>query len=158
MARQAVVGVFAVLLVAASTGCGSNGGEQEATVAPTVTAIETPTAAIETPTAAIETPTAAPEPSIPDGAVTIINRDQSGSGEYRFDPSELTFKVGQEVTFALVAQTELHTFTVDELGINVFIDPGTTELFTFEFAKAGTYNLICTPHESLGMTGQIVVE
>ena len=144
MARQAVVGVFAVLLVAASTGCGSNGGEQEATVAPTVTAIETPTAA--------------PEPSIPDGAVTIINRDQSGSGEYRFDPSELTFKVGQEVTFALVAQTELHTFTVDELGINVFIDPGTTELFTFEFAKAGTYNLICTPHEFLGMTGQIVVE
>ena len=144
MARQAVVGVFAVLLVAASTGCGSNGGELEATVAPTVTAIETPTAA--------------PEPSIPDGAVTIINRDQSGSGEYRFDPSELTFKVGQEVTFALVAQTELHTFTVDELGINVFIDPGTTELFTFEFAKAGTYNLICTPHESLGMTGQIVVE
>ena len=151
MARQAVVGVFAVLLVAASTGCGSNGGELEATVAPTVTAIETPTATIET-------PTAAPEPSIPDGAVTIINRDQSGSGEYRFDPSELTFKVGQEVTFALVAQTELHTFTVDELGINVFIDPGTTELFTFEFAKAGTYNLICTPHESLGMTGQIVVE
>ena len=144
MARQAVVGVFAVLLVAASTGCGSNGGELEATVAPTVTAIETPTAA--------------PEPSIPDGAVAIINRDQSGSGEYRFDPSELTFKVGQEVTFALVAQTELHTFTVDELGINVFIDPGTTELFTFEFAKAGTYNLICTPHESLGMTGQIVVE
>ena len=144
MTRQTVVGVFTVLLAAASAACGSNGGEQEATVAPTVTAIETPAAA--------------PEPSIPDGAVTVINRDQSGSGEYRFDPSELTFKVGQEVTFALVAQTELHTFTVDELGIDVFIDPGTTELFTFEFAKAGTYNLICIPHESLGMTGQIVVE
>ena len=144
MSRQTVVGVFAVLLAAASAACGSNGGEQEATVAPTVTAIETPAAA--------------PEPSIPDGAVTVINRDQSGSGEYRFDPSELTFKVGEEVTFALVAQTEFHSFTVDELGINVFIDPGTTELFTFEFAKAGTYNLICIPHESLGMTGQIVVE
>ena len=144
MSRQTVVGVFAVLLAAASVACGSNGGEQGATVAPTVTAIETPAAA--------------PEPSIPDGAVTVINRDQSGSGEYRFDPSELTFKVGQEVTFALVAQAELHTFTVDELGINVFISPGTTELFTFEFAKAGTYNLICIPHESLGMTGQIVVE
>ena len=128
MSKQTVVGVFAVLLAAASAACGSNGGEQEATVAPTVTAIETPAAA--------------PEPSIPDGAVTVINRDQGGSGEYRFDPSELTFKVGEEVTFALVAQTELHTFTVDELGINVFIDPGTTELFTFEFAKAGTYNLI----------------
>ena len=144
MSKQTVVGVFAVLLAAASAACGSNGGEQEATVAPTVTAIETPAAA--------------PEPSIPDGAVMVINRDQSGSGEYRFDPSELTFKVGEEVTFALVAQTEFHTFTVDELGINVSIDPGTTELFTFEFAKAGTYNLICIPHEFLGMTGQIVVE
>ena len=144
MSRQTVVGVFAVLLAAASAACGSNGGGQEATIAPTVTAIETPVAA--------------PEPSIPDGAVTVINRDQSGSGEYRFDPSELTFKVGEEVTFALVAQTELHSFTVDELGVNVFIAPGTTELFTFEFAKAGTYNLICIPHESLGMTGQIVVE
>ena len=107
---------------------------------------------------AIETPAAAPEPSMPDDSVKIINRDQSGSGEYRFDPSELTFKVGQEVTFALVAQTEFHTFTVDELGIDVSIDAGTTELFTFEFANAGTYNLICIPHESLGMTGQIVVE
>ena len=144
MSRQIVVGVFVVLLAAASAACGSNGGEQEATVAPTVTAIETPAAA--------------PEPSIPDGAVTVINRDQGGSGEYRFDPSELTFKVGEEVTFALVAQTELHTFTVNELGINVFIYPGTTELFTFEFAKAGTYNLICILHASLGMTGQIVVE
>ena len=144
MSRLTVVSVFAVLLVAVSAACGSNGGEQEATATPGVTAIETPAAA--------------PEPSIPDDSVKIINRDQSGSGEYRFDPSELTFKVGQEVTFALVAQTEFHTFTVDELGIDVSIDAGTTELFTFEFANAGTYNLICIPHESLGMTGQIVVE
>ena len=144
MSRLTVVSVFAVLLVAVSAACGSNGGEEEATATPGVTAIETPAAA--------------PEPSIPDDSVKIINRDQSGSGEYRFDPSELTFKVGQEVTFALVAQTEFHTFTVDELGIDVSIDAGTTELFTFEFANAGTYNLICIPHESLGMTGQIVVE
>ena len=144
MSRLTVVSVFAVLLVAVSAACGSNGGEQEATATPGVTAIETPAAA--------------PEPSIPDDSVKIINRDQSGSGEYRFDPSELTFKVGQEVTFALVAQTEFHTFTVDGLGIDVSIDAGTTELFTFAFAKAGTYNLICIPHESLGMTGQIVVE
>ena len=48
MSRQTVVGVFAVLLAAASVACGSNGGEQGATVAPTVTAIETPAAAPET--------------------------------------------------------------------------------------------------------------
>ena len=144
MTRTLTFLVLLFLLVGGSSACGSNGGEQEATAAPVVTAIESPAAALE--------------PSIPDGAVKVINRDQSGSGEYRFDPSELTFKVGQEVTFALFAQTEFHTFTVDELGIDVSIDAGTTELFTFEFAKAGTYKLICIPHETLGMTGQIVVE
>ena len=144
MTRTLTFLVLLFLLVGGSSACGSNGGEQEATAAPVVTAIESPAAA--------------PEPSIPDGAVKVINRDQSGSGEYRFDPSELTFKVGQEVTFALFAQTEFHTFTVEELGIDVSIDAGTTELFTFEFAKAGTYKLICIPHETLGMTGQIVVE
>ena len=144
MSKQTVVGIFAVLLFAVSAACGSNGGQQEATATPVVTSIETPAAASE--------------PSIPDGAVKVTNRDQSGSGEYRFDPSELTFKVGQEVTFAVVSQTEFHTFTVDELGIDVSIDAGTTELFTFEFAKAGSYKLICIPHEALGMIGQIVVE
>ena len=46
MSRQTVVGVFVVLLAAASVACGSNGGGQEATIAPTVTAIETPAAAL----------------------------------------------------------------------------------------------------------------
>ena len=144
MLKQTVVGVFAVLLAAVSAACDPNGGHQEVIATPVATAIETPAAASE--------------PSIPGGAVEVINRDQSGSGEYRFDPPEFTFKVGQEVTFALVSQTEFHTFTVDELGIDVSIDAGTTELFTFEFAKAGTYKLICIPHEALGMIGQIVVE
>ena len=124
--------------------CGSNGDGQNS-ARPTT---QEPAQAIQ--------PTAAP--SVPAGAVTVINRDQNGSGEYRFDPSEFGFKVGQEVIFALVAQTEFHTFTVDDLGIDVSIEAGTTELITFKFDKAETYDLICIPHQSLGMTGQIVVE
>ena len=133
-----------VILVSGLAACGSNGGEQERAGSPVATATRAPTAA--------------PQPSIPEGAVRVINRDQGGSGEYRFDPSEFTFKVGQEVTFALVAETEFHTFTVDELDIDVSMDAGQTVLFTFEFAKAGTYKLTCIPHETLGMVGEIVVE
>ena len=81
-----------------------------------------------------------------------------GSGEYRFDPAEFTFTEGQEVTFAIVAETEFHTFTVDELEIDVEIEAGETEMFTYTFDKPGTYELICIPHQAQGMVGEIVVE
>ena len=88
----------------------------------------------------------------------MINRDLGGSGEYRFDPAEFRFETGQEVTFALAAETEFHTFTVDELEIDVSIDAGETIPFTFTFNRPGTFELICIPHQNLGMVGEIVVE
>ena len=90
--------------------------------------------------------------------VRVINRDQGGSGEYRFDPAQLRFEVGQEVTFSLKGETEFHTFTVDELGIDVSMDVGETVEYTYTFDQAGTFRLYCIPHEALGMTGEIVVE
>lgn len=92
------------------------------------------------------------------GVVRVINRDQGGSGEYRFDPAQLRFEVGQEVTFSLSGETEFHTFTVDELDIDVSMDVGETVEYTFTFDTAGTFRLYCIPHEALGMTGEIVVE
>ena len=62
------------------------------------------------------------------------------------------------MTFALVAEAEFHTFTVDELDIDVFMEAGETVRYTFTFDKPGTYKLICIPHQALGMTGEIVVE
>lgn len=82
--------------------------------------------------------------------------DPDGSG-YVFDPSEFNFSVGETVSFILTAETEFHTFTVDELGIDVGVDPGETETLTFTFDEAGEYYLYCIPHESLGMTGTITV-
>lgn len=141
MTRTPVYLVILVLLLIGAAGCGSNGnGQKDAASTPTREALPSPT------------------PSIPDGVVHVINRDQGGSGEYRFDPSEFRFGGGQEVTFALTAETEFHTFTVDELGIDVSIDAGETVLFTFTFDMPGTYELICIPHQNLGMVGEIVVE
>ncbi len=97
-------------------------------------------------------------PSLPPDAVAVLNKDLGGSGEYRFDPSAFRFQVGQEVTFALISETEFHTFTVDDLDIDVSMDAGETVLFTFTFDTPGTYELICIPHQSLGMVGEIVVE
>ena len=130
----------------------------QALVVAVMTALPTPTPISTSPSAApAPAAPAASAPSIPDGAVRVINKDPGGSGKYEFDPAKFAFEVGQEVTFAVTAETEFHTFNVDELGIDVSMDAGETKVFTFTFHKAGVYKLFCIPHESLGMVGEIVV-
>ncbi len=90
--------------------------------------------------------------------VKVENQDKGGSGEYMFVPSEFNFKVGQTVTFEVSAETEFHTFTVDELGIDWELDAGETKTFTHTFDRAGSFELVCIPHQVFGMTGVIVVE
>ena len=75
-----------------------------------------------------------------------------------FGPSDFTFDVGETVTFALCAESEFHTFTVDDLGIDVSVDVGSLESLSFTFDQLGTFQLICIPHEALGMTGTITVQ
>lgn len=81
-----------------------------------------------------------------------------GSAKYEFTPADFTFSVGDKITFTLVSQAEFHTFTVDELEISVQIDGEATEKLTFTFEQAGTYELICIPHQFLGMVGTITVQ
>ena len=79
------------------------------------------------------------------------------SGSYAFDPSELVFSVGDTVTFSLTSEAEFHTFTVDELGIDEAVIAHEEATLTFTFQKTGTFELICIPHETLGMVGTITV-
>ena len=92
------------------------------------------------------------------GTLGVNLQDPGGSGTYMFGPSEFTFDVGETVTFALCAESEFHTFTVDELGIDVSVDVGSSERLVFTFDQSGTFQLICVPHEALGMTGTITVQ
>jgi plastocyanin len=84
--------------------------------------------------------------------------DPAGSGAYAFDPSEMTFNVGDTIEFTISAESEYHTFTVDELGIDAEADGGDSTTFSFTFNEAGSFALICIPHEALGMTGTITVQ
>ena len=115
-----------------------------------------PRAPVPTASAASPTPATPEPPGIP---VSVNLKDPGGSGgTYQFDPSELTFSVADRITFTFTAETEFHTFTVDDLGIDVPMDSGTTDTLTFIFDKPGTYDLICIPHESQGMVGTITVQ
>lgn len=94
--------------------------------------------------------------AVPPTVITL--QDPSGSGSYTFSQSELTFSVGETVNFTLIAEGEFHTFTVDELGIDQDVGAGETVTLTFTFDTPGTFELICIPHELLGMVGTLTVQ
>ena len=122
-----------------------------------------PAAPTTAPAPVAPVPPPAPEPSEPappptPGGTVVSLQDPGGSGEYVFDPAELSFSVGDTVTFELTSETEFHTFTVDDLGIDVEVDAGETQTLTFTFEEAGEFALVCIPHEFVGMTGTITVQ
>ena len=106
---------------------------------------------------ATPTPTAAASETDTGGGtqITVINEDVGGSGAYAFNPAEMSFAVGEQVTFTLTAETEFHTFTVEDLDIDESLEAGETRRFTFTFDEAGSFELICLAHPD--MTGTITV-
>jgi plastocyanin len=89
--------------------------------------------------------------------VFVSLRDPGGSGSYVFDADDFEFDVGDTITFVVESETEFHTFTVTDLDINISVPGGATEASTVTFDTAGTFNLICIPHQALGMVGTITV-
>ena len=89
--------------------------------------------------------------------VDVNMKDPGKSGEYVYDPAELTFERGEQVTLVMTSEGEFHTFTVPNLEIDVHVDAWKSKALTYTFDEPGTYKLVCTPHETLGMTGVITV-
>ena len=81
-----------------------------------------------------------------------------GSDSYAYSPADFNFKLGETITFNLTTQGEFHTFTIDDLEIDVSIDAESSDTFTYTFDKTGTFELICIPHQFLGMVGTIKVQ
>ncbi len=77
---------------------------------------------------------------------------------YKFEPSSITVKKGEKIKLILTSKDIYHTFTVDELGINIEVFPGQTVTKEIVPNKSGTFKLYCVPHESLGMVGEFSVE
>ena len=149
------LGVLIALVSMAAVACG---GEELPTATPQ------PASPLPPPSAPIATtPPSEPvaEGSETEGAtgsqVAVAGQDPGGSGKYQFGPNEMTFGVGEVVTFTLSSETEFHTFTVDDLGLDVSVNSGETVRHTLTFDKAGTFSLICIPHQLLGMVGTITV-
>ena len=77
------------------------------------------------------------------------------SSPYAFDPKDFSFKAGTTYTLTLVADNEFHTFSVNELWGDIFINPNETVLQNVTPDQVGTFKLVCLPHESSGMIGEV---
>ena len=98
------------------------------------------------------------EQAAPATLKTVNLNDAGGTGPFLFDPADVTFDVGETVIFTFVGEAVFHTFTVQELGIDVDVNGGETVTFQHTFDTPGTFTLICIPHQALGMVGTITVQ
>lgn len=77
----------------------------------------------------------------------------------RFQPTAISVARGQAVQLRFTALDTNHTFTVDELGINIAAGKGQTSTGEMKVEKAGSFAFYCTVpgHRSAGMQGTLKV-
>jgi plastocyanin len=73
-----------------------------------------------------------------------------------FQPADLTVSAGTELQLSNEGQAG-HTFTVADGGIDEQVEAGQSSTATINL-DPGTYDFVCTFHESAGMTGTLTVE
>ena len=151
--RRAVLGSAAAITtgLAGCTGSQDDGGDGGSEPTPTVTAESTPTVTAESTPTDTTTPTARPDETV------VVGPD----GDLRFDPAELQVGTGSTVRWRW--DSGGHTVTVrsqpdgadwQATGQQV---RSAGHAHTHTFDVAGTYEYVCVPHESAGMTGSVVV-
>lgn len=82
------------------------------------------------------------------------------AGEGYFEPDEITVDLGQDVTIVVENVTDVdHTFTIDELDVDVSLAPGEQEEVTFTAAEEGSFEFYCAEpgHRDAGMYGYLEV-
>lgn len=81
------------------------------------------------------------------------------AGNFFFTLKTLSAKVGKKIVLEVQA-TGQHTFTIDELGVNVPLPHGKTTRVEFIPARSGTFTYYCAipGHREAGQVGTIAVE
>ncbi len=75
--------------------------------------------------------------------------------DFAFGPQTISAENGEVSLYLTNNDSVRHTFTVDELGVDVSIAPGQSRQIRFD-ADAGEYRFYCKPHDP-GMEGDLVV-
>jgi len=98
-----------------------------------------------------------------EGIITVTEKIDAGiismeSKSFTFSPETLQGKVGETISLD-IASTGQHTFTIDELGVNVVTPHGETTRVEFVPDKAGTFEYYCAipGHKEAGQIGVLTV-
>jgi plastocyanin len=84
--------------------------------------------------------------------------DERNDNGFYFDPTILTGSAGQSLTIDIKNEgTAPHNFSIDSLGVNVTLQPGTSQSVKVTFPPSGTTEFFCSFHRSLGMVGGLQV-
>lgn len=76
-----------------------------------------------------------------------------------FNPKVITIPSGRTTMLILKNKgMKKHTFTVEKLGIDTEVQPGTETTITVKPINSGTYDLICRYHFQEGMVGKVTVQ
>ncbi|MEF8856592.1 MAG: halocyanin domain-containing protein [Haloplanus sp.] len=90
--------------------------------------------------------------------VTVAVGAQGNGGAFAFDPPAIRISTGTTVVWEWTGEGAQHNVVTEGGGFES--DLSSEEGYTFEhtLSEARTYTYACTPHESLGMKGVVVVE
>lgn len=95
-------------------------------------------------------------------AVDRFDADPVVFTDFEFEPAAFAVPAGRRARFVVRNDDlALHTFTIDELGIDAVVKPGDEVLVEFTPEEPGTYLLYCRPHtytETEGMVATFAVE
>jgi plastocyanin len=96
----------------------------------------------------------ATEPAGDGGSATV----EIEARDNLFSPSTIQATSGEETTVTVSNTGQaVHTFTIEELDVDVTIDPGSDGTATFTASESGTLQFVCRFHEAEGMVGTIQV-
>jgi halocyanin-like protein len=89
--------------------------------------------------------------------VTVTVGAEGNDGNFAFEPAAVEVDAGTDVVWEWSGQGGQHNVAHEggEFESETTDEEGFT--FTHTFEEAGTYLYVCTPHESLGMKGAVVV-
>ena len=106
----------------------------------------------------------AEHPSVSGEGIIVVEATQEqavaiDSTAFSFSPNNLRARVGGKVTLAVTA-TGQHTFTIDELGVNVVTPHGRTTRVEFTPNQKGSFQFYCAipGHKEAGQIGTLIVE
>lgn len=97
-----------------------------------------------------------------DGGTTPTQTTDGGGAatlelaDFEFSPAALTVSSGDTITLENTGATP-HTFTIADEGVDEQVEAGKTGEATIAL-DPGTYDFLCTLHESQGMVGTLTVE